>query len=131
MKPASLFHDSLNEALREVALVVGSGKLKVPGAALRPDLSPEDAGKWLSDCLNPDRSQELKPGQVMWLLRQGREHGCHAAANFLMRECGYADPVPVEPEDEIARAQREFTTAVAALPVLVDRLARLGVKVAA
>lgn len=126
----ALFHESINEALREIALVYGAGKLKVAGAELRPDLTPEDAGKWLSDCLNSDRAQELKPGQVMWFLRIGRKIGCHAAMNFIARDAGYADPAPIEPEDERARLQRDFIAAAKSMQAIADQLARNGLKVA-
>lgn len=125
----SLFHESIIDALREVVQALGG--YKTVGAKMRPEKTADEAGRWLADCLNSDRREHFDPEQVVWLLRAGRAAGVHGAANYLMRESGYADPTPVEPEDERARLQREFTMAVSALPVLVDRLARLGVKVAA
>lgn len=128
MNAPALFHDSITDALREVVNAMG-GK-KSAGAKLRPELSPDEAGKWVSDCMNPDRAQFFRPDQVLYLLKAGRAAGCHAAAAYLMREAGYADPVPVEPEDERARAQRDFETAVKALGAVTERLARLNIKVA-
>lgn len=129
MTTPALFHESMNDALREVVQALGGNK--AVGMKMRPEKGADIAGRWVSDCLNASRDERFDPDQVLWLLRAGREIGCHAGANYLMREAGYADPTPIEPEDERARLQREFTVAVNALPVLVDRLARLGVKVAA
>lgn len=129
MNGPALFHETLLDALREVVHVLGG--TKAVGAKMRPEKGADTAGKWVSDCLNADRAERFDPEQVLYLLRAGRAAGRHAAANYLMREAGYADPTPVEPEDERARAQRDFEAAVKTLGTVTDRLARLGVKVAA
>ncbi len=129
MNAPALFHETITDALRE--LVQALGGFKAVGAKMRPEKSPDEAARWVSDCLNSDRREEFKPDQVLWLLRAGREIGCHAAANYLMREAGYADPVPVEPEDERTRLQREFIAATKGLSTIADRLARMGIQVAA
>lgn len=129
MTAPALFHESLADALREVVQALGG--TKAVGAMLRPERGADAAGRWVADCINAERAENFHPEHVLFLLRAGRAAGCHAAANFLMRESGYADPIPVEPEDERARAQRDFEAAVKALATVTDRLARLGVKVAA
>lgn len=129
MNAPALFHESLNEALREVVQALGG--FKKVGAAMRPEKSAEEAGRWIADALNPDRREHFDPDQVLWLLREGRAAGIHAGANYLMRESGYADPTPIEPEDERARLQREFIAAAATIQTIADRMARLGIKVAA
>lgn len=129
MNAPALFHESLNDALREV--VQAFGGFKKVGAAMRPEKSAEEAGRWIADALNPDRREHFDPDQVLWLLREGRAAGIHSAANFLMRESGYADPTPIEPEDERARLQREFIAAAESVQIIADRLTRLGFKVAA
>lgn len=128
MNAPALFHESITDALREAVQALGG--LKKVGAEMRPEKTPDEAGRWVADCLNPDRREHFDADHVLYLLRAGRAAGCHAAANFLMREAGYSDPIPVEPEDERARAQRDFETAVKALGAVTDRLARLGVKAA-
>lgn len=128
MNAPALFHDSLVSALAEVVAVLGGAK--VVGVQLRPEKSPDAAGRWVADCLNTNREHRFDPDQVLWLLKEGRAAGCHAAMNYLAREAGYGDPIPVEPEDERARAQRDFEAAVKALGTVTDRLARLGVKAA-
>lgn len=115
-----LFFDDLEDALREV--VRSAGGPKALGAKLWPEVDPEKAARRLQDCLNDTRREILSPAQVMLLLRIGRQVGCHAAINYMARECGYGDPLPVEPEDEVARLQREFVEATKALGALADRI---------
>lgn len=129
MSNPGLFHESLADALREVVQALGG--TKSVGSMLRPDRGADAAGKWVSDCLNADRAEQFHPEQVLYLLKAGRAAGCHAAMNYLAREAGYSDPIPVEPEDERARAQRDFEAAVKALGAVTERLARLNIKVAA
>lgn len=129
MNSPALFHETAADALREVVQALGG--MKAVGAQMRPERAADVAARWVADCLNPDRAERFDPDQVLWLLREGRRIGCHAAANFLMREAGYADPTPIEPEDERARLEREFIAAAKGLSGIADRLARLGVKVAA
>jgi hypothetical protein len=45
---------------------------------------------------------------------------------FIARDCGYADPVPLEPEDERAQLQRDFAESVRLQAKLVERMERLG-----
>lgn len=126
MSQSALFHDSILEALREVVMTCGG--LKFVGARMRPDLSPDHAGRWLSDCLSEDRRERLTPGQMLFLMREGRNANCHVAATFLLREAGYADPIPVSAEDEQSKLMREFVDAQKAMQQMVDRMARLNVQ---
>lgn len=119
-----LFHEDLMEALRTCVQALGGPK-KV-GALLRPELPADQAGRWLADCLNPDRRDQLHPNQFLLVLREARKVGCHAAMNYLAQECGYADPQPIEPDDERAALQREFVQHSKALQALASRIERLG-----
>lgn len=116
----ALLHESITDALREV--VQASGGPKKVGAMLWPELPIDQAAGKLRDCLNPDRREKLSPEQTVLLGRIGREAGCHALMVFMARECGYADPVPIEPEDEVARLQREFVEATKSLGALAARI---------
>jgi len=49
-----------------------------------------------------------------------------AAINYIARECGYADPAPIEPEDEIARLQREFVEATKQLGALAVQIEKMN-----
>lgn len=115
--------DDLEDALR--AAVSHLGGFKHIGPVLRPELPIDTAANWLRDCLNPDRREKLSPQQVLLVLKLARQAGHHAAAAFLMAECGYAEPVPVEPIDVAAKLQRQFIDAVAQLEHVQRELAKL------
>lgn len=115
-----LMHETINDALREV--VAAAGGPKKVGPLLWPELPVDQAAGKLRDCMNPDRRERLNPDQLVYVARLGRQIGCHAIATFLMRECCYADPQPVEPEDEVARLQREFVEATKQLGALAAKI---------
>lgn len=115
-----LFFEDIEDALRHVVQSIGGPK--VVGAKIRPEMEPEKAGRWLADCLNDARREHLTPQQSMLILRMGREAGMHAAMTYMSRQCGYSDPQPVEPDDEVARMQREFVEATKALGALAARI---------
>lgn len=124
MDQESLFYESLSDALADV--VKACGGAKVIGARLWPEKSVQAAHSQLLDCLNDARPAKLSPEQVLFLMREGRKINCHAAMNYLARETGYADPQPIEPEDERARLQREYIDAVKDLQALTGRMERVG-----
>lgn len=128
-KQPALFHESINDALREVVLSLGGTK-KV-GALMRPQKLIDEAGRWVSDCLNPDRREKFDPEEVMFLLREARKIGCHTGMNFIAADAGYANPAPVEPEDEQARLMREFIEATKQQTRNVERLAMLTTRASA
>lgn len=119
----SLFCESVAEALLEV--VKGTGGYKAVGPELWPELPQEQAAQKLRDCLNPDRREKLSPEQVLWIARRGRHQGCHAVMAYFARECGYADPLPIEPEDERAALQRDFIEASKTMQKMAARLEAL------
>jgi len=123
MTPESLFYETLTEALR--AIIATAGGTKAVAAQLWPEKTPDGAHRYLLDCLNDSRQEKLSPEHVLWLLALGRKVGCHAAINFMAREAGYADPAPLNPEDERARLQREFVEGMKGMTLLVDRMERL------
>lgn len=116
----SLMHETLNDALREVIQAAGGAK-KV-GAEMFPEKTPDEAAGRIRDCLNPDRREVFSPDQVVYLLRIGRSIGCHSAMAYMNREAGYADPLPIEPEDEVARLQREYVEATKALLAMASKI---------
>lgn len=125
----SLFHESLADALRECITVCGG--LKIVGAMLWPEKGPDIAGRLLADCLNDAKREKLSPEQVLLILRLAREKGCHAGMTFIARELGYADPQPIEPEDEKAKLQREYIEAARAMAKIADRIERVSTPVRA
>jgi hypothetical protein len=128
MDQPALFHESLHDALRDCVRALGEPK--AVGHAMRPEKSMDEARTWLLNCLNPDRPEKFDPEQILWILREARKVGCHAAFAYMARECGYADPVPIEPEDERAALQREFIETGKALKSLLARMDRAGLRAA-
>lgn len=119
-----LFVEDYDEAIR--ATVQALGGFKRVGADMKPDLGVEAAGRWLSDCCNPSRRERLTPSELAYLRRRARQAGVHVLASFEMREAGYADPQPVEPEDERAALQRDFIEHTKMLERMLQRLQSLG-----
>lgn len=123
MHPA-LFHETLSDALREC--VSACGGMKAVGSRLWPEKDPEHAGRLMSDCLNDAKREKISPDQMLLLLRMARERGCHAGLTFIARALGYADPTPIEPEDERAKLQREYIEAARHMARLAERIERNG-----
>lgn len=121
-----LFVEDLNGAVRETINALGG--FKRVGSEMKPDLAADAAGRWLADCLNDGKREQLNPSQLAYIRRQGRLAGCHILAAFEAREAGYADPQPITPEDEAAQLQREFVLASKAMASLFARMDRAGLK---
>ena len=119
-----LFVEDYLDAIR--ATVQALGGFKRMGSEMRPDLAVEAAGRWLSDCCSTDRREKLDLTQVAWIRRRARQANVHILATFEMRDAGYADPLPVEPEDERAALQREFIQQTKNMEALVQRITRMG-----
>lgn len=124
MDTPSLFVDSVEEAVAEVARACGGRK--VLAVAMWPSLPVRDAHNRFDACCNPDRREQFHPSDLLYIARRGREAGCHSLMLFLAREAGYSDPQPVEPEDERAKLQREFIEAQKAMQRLAARMERAG-----
>lgn len=120
----SLFHESLADALRECIAICGG--LKTVGKLLWPEKDVDIAGRLLADCLNEAKREKLSPEQVLLVLRLAREKGCHAGMTFIARDLGYADPMPIEPEDERAKLQRQFIEASKHMARLAERIERMS-----
>lgn len=129
MSQQSLFHEDVWQALRDCVGALGGSK-KV-GVLLRPELDAQTAGRWLLDCLNPERKEKLCVEQVLLILREARAVNCHAGMQFITRDAGYADPQPLEPEDERAALQRAFVEQSKAMQVLFAKMQRAGLQAVA
>jgi len=119
-----LFHEDVDAALGHIIAALGGNKRV--GAQLWPEEPADQAGRKLADCLNPDRPQFLKAKQIIWLLTAARQQGLHSAMAFICREAGYADPQPVEPEDEAAELQRQFIASQQAMNQILKRMEKLA-----
>jgi hypothetical protein len=120
MEQTLLFVADIYDALSDVVRACGGPKRV--GCELRPEKPADEAAKWVKDCLNRERRERFTPDHVHWLLRRGRAAGCHTLMQWLATDCGYAEPVPVDPEDERARLQRDFVEATRSLMRLSEKL---------
>ena len=116
----NLIHETIADAALEV--IHAAGGFKIVGQRLFPELAPDHAGNKLRACLDDERREKFSPQQIVLLLRIGRESGCHTLINHITSESGYSNPYPVEPEDEIARLQREFVEATKSLHHMASRI---------
>ncbi len=124
MTQEPLFAESLNDAAWQTVKFLGG--YKVVGQLIQPEKSIDAAKTWLSDCLNPDRQARLNPDQLLLLARLGREKGCHILATHFLREAGYADPVPVEPEDIKAALMLKLIESQKQMQIIMDRWTKLS-----
>ena len=120
----TLFHERIEDAI--AAVIDACGGRKTIASELWPDKPVRDAHNRLDACLNPGKNDKLDPSQIVYIAKRGRQAGCHLLMTYLMRECGYADPVPLEPEDERAKLQREFIEAQKHMQTMFARMERVG-----
>lgn len=118
-----LFVEDYAEAIR--ATVQALGGCKRIGSELKPDLMVDAAGRWLADCMNPEKREQLHPTQLAYIRRRARQAGVHILAAFEMRDAGYGEPQPVEPEDERAALQRQFIHHTKALAQMLQHIQAL------
>src|SRR4051812_7265690 len=97
--------ESFNDAL--IACVKACGGSSQVGRKLWPEKTPEAAQRALLDCLNEDRPARLAPDQVLLVMSLARAKGCHTGMTYIAEHLGYAEPVPIEPKDELADLLRQ------------------------
>ncbi len=115
--------ESLNDALIEAVKACGGSK--AVGASLWPAKGVEAAQRSLLACLNPDRNEKLSPDEVLHIERMAREKGCHVIAQYRNATLGYAEPVPVDPQDELADLMRQYLARKEAEASKDERIERL------
>lgn len=101
-----LFITDIYDALGDIVRALGGPK--AVGQAMRPEKTGDDAAGWVKDCLNRNRREKFDAEQIMWLLKKGREVGCHDPIKWICAQSGYTEPEPVEQETELARLLREY-----------------------
>lgn len=116
----ALIHETLTDAMREAVQAIGGNKKL--GAVMYPDLPVEQAAGRVRDCLNTDRREIFSPEQLVLIARLAKAAGNHSIVEYLAIELGYLKPVPVDPENEIARLQREFVEATKSLHHMASRI---------
>lgn len=112
--------DSINDQLIEAVRALGGSK--IVGPMMWPQKSVDAAQRALLDALNTERPNRLDPEQMLFILRRARQAGHHGAAEWLMKEIGYAPPVPIAPRDEVAELQRQYIEAVRELKELAGKI---------
>lgn len=123
-------YDSYLEALRDDINALGGPK--VVGEWFAREKSPEAQRNWVNDRLNIARRERFTDEQERLIMRRAREkRGYSAAVYCICDETGFERPKAIEPEDERAKAMRDFTQAVEIMSRHVERLERLGVKIPA
>jgi hypothetical protein len=123
MDQQRLIFDDLLEALAEVVRALGGAK--AVGSKMRPELPLDQAANWVRNCLNTQHRQDFSPGQIVFLLKLGREAGCHTAKHYLDDETGYNRSTPRNPTDALAELQREFIDSVKRQEHIVERIEHL------
>lgn len=124
-----LFFDTYEDAIRDTVVALGGNK-KV-GNMLWPTLPVDEAGRRLAHCLNREKREKLDLDDLRAIRTAARKTNIHTLAAFEMRDAGYADPKPVEPEDERAALQREFVEASKFMRGLFARMERAGLQAVA
>lgn len=128
MNQQSLWHEEPEEAMR--ALIDALGGPKKIGMELYPDKPMEEARRLVLKWCDPDRHEKPSLTQLLFLMRKGRDAGCHVFASFLLTQSGYDEPRAVEPQDEAAELQRAFIKSVEQQKALLERLQRVQVRAA-
>jgi len=72
-----------------------------------------------------DRPARFDPDRLFLLIRISREAGFHGLMRHIAADCGYTEPAPREPRDEVAELQRQFINAVHQSQRIAERLDRL------
>jgi hypothetical protein len=123
MTPQALWFEDIFDAIRSDSIAIGP---KILAALLWPEKPIEQAARLLADCLNRDRSQRLTPEQLQLVIREARKAGSFCTISYICDDANMTRPLPVEPEDEIARIQREVVKAADTFKQMVERLERLS-----
>jgi hypothetical protein len=122
----ALIHESINDALREDVQAIGGNK--AVGAILWPELPIDQAAGKVRDCMNTDRRERMTPDQLALIVRMARRKGSMAVMRWMAHDAGFAEPVPVEPEDERAKLQRDYIEATKMLAQIANRIDSIPVR---
>jgi hypothetical protein len=115
--------DRINEALKTCVEALGGAKQV--GPRLWPDKTLKSAQTLLLNALNENRPERLAPEQLLQIFRWARDAGCHAGMECMAQELGYAEPVPIDPVDQVADLQRRFISQVDQLAEIMAQINRL------
>lgn len=121
------FYESPEEALR--AAVQALGGTKQVGALLWPDKTPDNAGRLMSDCLNPGRAEKLELSQVIRIFAMAKEQGCHSPFAWFAGEVGYEARAITKAEevDRLTSVVEQSSKTLAAAVAALERMQRARV----
>lgn len=122
MDQPPLIVESLNEALSFTARAIGFNEIALE---LWPAKGAKEAARYLHDCLNPERPHKLSGEEILHIARRGREKGCYLVTSFVCSDTGFAPPVPLEPEAQMAELQRAYIESVRVQRTIADRLEKI------
>lgn len=120
-------HEHLHEAL--VDAIKACGGTKAVALALWPakaTANMDTARRYLANCLNPECAEKLGLDEHMLVLRMAREQGNHSVMRYLAQALAYAEPMPIEPKDEVAELQHKVLNMGAELQDALKRLEQLS-----
>ena len=112
--------DSINEAL--IACVKAAGGSKTVGGSLWPDIAPDQAQRKLLNALDDSRPENLKPSQVMLILKLARARGFHEGIGYVLTDLAYAPTTPVKPADVAEDLMRQVIESQRNLAAQMERL---------
>lgn len=115
--------ETTTEAL--IACVKAAGGSKAVGHRVWPEKTVEAAQRHLLNCLDDTRAERLTPDQVLLIAGLARSKGCHAYAEHVAQTLSYAEPLPIEPKDEVDELRRQFIEATGRLSEIAERIHRL------
>ncbi len=120
-----LFYENFLDALRDDVKAIGGSK--AVGHTFWPEKDVTAAGNAVNDRLNPDRRDRFTDEQERFVMRRARAlRGFSAAVCFICDDTGFERPTAKNPEDEIAKRQREFIDAVKRVERIGHELQKLG-----
>jgi hypothetical protein len=126
MSQQELFHADEYDALLEDAKAIGIKKL---AALLKPECDPEDAAKWLNNCLDRTRAQKPDPPHYTIIINEARKVGSFAYVTYLMRETYFEPPVPKNYETEVRKVGQKLHDITGTIQALAEYVNKLDTQV--
>lgn len=128
MNQQALFYDSIYDAIG--ADIAAAGGFKAVASKLWPSKDVTAAANVLRNAVNPDQAQKLDPDEVLAIKRLAKEVGSFAAVSYEGAQLGYA-VTWIDPENELARIERENNELLKALTKRMERADALRTKLTA
>jgi hypothetical protein len=127
---AALFYEHYYAALRDDCQAIEPSRAwsKVVGKHLFPEIvDAEEAGRRLSDKLNPNRRDRLSDEQERFIMRKAREaRGFSAALAFICDDVGFERPKALDPKDEARELIHREEQLMAEFRQLLEKRERLS-----